>query len=316
MTKTDYIFCGLPRNPERWVYSLELLSKLRDEGLIENVVFSTWINESKSVKHLIDKYKVILIEDKQPLDDVLGNTWHQMKSQENGMKLCNKNNFIFKGRTDAYCGERLLRTLFENPQKFLKKKSSDKIFKCRIWVPWLEITCPFYMADECIYGFYDDMSKLVHFDRSYDHLWSPHVIRFIHNFRKEYPHLDKYIRNESANQEQHLNLGEKKIEKFMEKFEDERLYYLASYYVVIYKYFRIFTIKEQMRFKNYSDKHDKIDEDKFISNINAENYRIRGLWHSFLIYDDKWIKNVVENKIKDRDEKYDKLHNLISEILQ
>lgn len=314
--KSDVIFCGLPRKPERLWYSLCDLAQLRSDGLVDKIVFATWKGEpTPEIIQWSKEYNFEIIESDYPEGDSgSAHLWYQMRSQELGMSVCNKNNFILKTRTDAYCGKKILRTMFSNPEQFLAKQDSDKTFKYRIWVPWFEITCLFYIADECIYGHYDDMEKIIHYDRSYNVEWSPHVIRFIHNFRTEFPYLDRYILQEDAYLEQCHKIWklkpDERIENVLSKFsEDKTIQYMASYYLVIYKYFKIFCT-EEMRFKKYSRRWDHLSNDFFAGNFTKEKFRWRMM---FMCYDDVWIKNVVEGKMQ-QDQLLINLQKYIQEI--
>ena len=82
MKPINVIFTGLVRTPERFVKSIEDFASLRSEGLINDIVFATWIGEIEKYKGLrkaLKDHGLHLIEAEQP-PRAIGYVWHQMKS--------------------------------------------------------------------------------------------------------------------------------------------------------------------------------------------------------------------------------------------
>ena len=61
--KTNIVICGLPREREMLMASLANFAKLKNELLVDRVIFSTWKGElSESFKLALDSLGVVVIE--------------------------------------------------------------------------------------------------------------------------------------------------------------------------------------------------------------------------------------------------------------
>ena len=164
MKGVDVLFCGLIREDEYFKKTIKELSQLRNEGFVNQVILSTWdyeIDNHKGMRAFLNKYGVVLVEKKEPEDKGYGNIWCQMKSMENGMKIIKPGSFVLKSRTDVWINLEYMKKLFSDRERLKIKNNlpGRNIFKFKIWVPWFEITKPFYIADECFFGYYDDVMK-------------------------------------------------------------------------------------------------------------------------------------------------------------
>ena len=160
----NVIFCGLLREPERFKASLRDMAQLQDEGVVEQVIWSTWRGAARCLP------RVKVIESVAPKKNT-GHIWHQMRSLEVGLDN-SKATHVLKTRTDVYIDPDFIRSLKEN--------CGDKV-----WIPWYQRLYPFYMADECFYGEHSEIEKLVNFCEDYDGKYRvkeglSHVRRFAH----------------------------------------------------------------------------------------------------------------------------------------
>jgi hypothetical protein len=94
---------------------------------------------------------------------------------------------VLKSRPDVFIAEWFIRRLVsEVPRKpFLDLPTTP--FRERVWAPWMVISRPFYLADECHFSTLQDAWLLHNIDFGYDN-WGvdgglSHIRRFMHPFR-------------------------------------------------------------------------------------------------------------------------------------
>src|SRR3989344_1850578 len=167
--KIDALFLGLVRQPERFKKSINDLVMMRKEGLINQIIFSTWdyeIEKNPEIIKFLKDNKVILIGSKEPEDRGEGNIWCQMKSLDVALDKVDSDRFVFKNRSDIYVNPDFLRNLIKNKREILKISSplpKGNIFKYKIWIHYYEFKTPFHMGEECMFGHAHDMRLLVNY---------------------------------------------------------------------------------------------------------------------------------------------------------
>ena len=179
----NVIFCGQLKEPERFKRSLRDMAQLQDEGVVEQVIWSTWRGQGA----FFPRMKVI--ESAEPKAS-MGHIWHQMRSLEVGLDNSRATHAL-KTRTDVYIDPDFIRSL--------KDECGD-----RVWIPWYQKLHPFYMADECFYGRQEDLARLVNFCEDYDGKYHvkegpSHVRRFAHAYA--YGELRAYMDRVSTREE-------------------------------------------------------------------------------------------------------------------
>ena len=203
MEPTHVIFTGLVRNLDLFIKSLEDFSKLRSENMIGDIIFSTWVGEIDKydgLRNTLEKYDCHLVESEPPAKSI-GFIWHQMKSLYLGLEQVEDNLYCLKTRPDLYIKPEFIRKLIGNTDdlNINLPNEQEPIFEKKIWIPYFEITKPFYMSDECFWGKAVDLKKLVNFDASYDVLYDincgiAHIRRFMHPFVERTPMLREYLK--------------------------------------------------------------------------------------------------------------------------
>lgn len=149
------------------------------------VVLVVWQKEAELNRKLIGKIEengVTVVVTPEP-KKVHKNIFYQMHAFQFGLKsLKDKSLSVFKTRTDVYIADEYLFKIIH-----LDRKTSlaNSRLKEKIWVPWFEITKPYYIADECFLASYEDSQKLYNFDTSFDSVYEidagiSHIRRFIH----------------------------------------------------------------------------------------------------------------------------------------
>ncbi|MDD5192072.1 MAG: hypothetical protein PHH54_05660 [Candidatus Nanoarchaeia archaeon] len=329
--RIDILFCGLLRAPNLFKKSISDLIKLKKEGVVDKIIISTWIGEFQKDPDTLDflkKNKIILIENEEP--EETGGTYvmHQMKSLDEGLKHVGENHFVLKTRTDVYINPLFLKKLFTKKKTFLTiKKDLPKgnIFKYKVWVPWYEIKTPFYMADECFFGYADDLKLLFNYNEVYDKKYQisggpTHIRRFINPFLKDYPifydYLEKYSR-EGVIRPFIRNISRDFFGLFklniMKKFNEQRKFAifrkkletkgfmdcLAAYYFILYSHFYIdsCSFEDQIIFGHASKPVIELDNENIERNFNPKKStpKFSGQVYG---YDIKLLDNIINKRIK------------------
>ena len=166
--KIDVVFCGLIREKERFKNSINDLVLLRKQGFVNQIILSTWDYEVKNNPEIVSFLKdngAIILPNKEPKFRGFGNINCQMKTLEEGLKKV-KSPFVLKTRADIYIDPSFLEHLFKNKEKLLKIKlnlPNGNIFQYKFWIPYFEITKPFYLSDEAYFGYYKDHKLLINY---------------------------------------------------------------------------------------------------------------------------------------------------------
>ncbi len=328
----DVVFCGLVREIDSFKKTLEDLDSLRKKKLVDKVILSTWIGEiqkTPELPSLLKNKKVLLVESKEPEDRGDGNVWCQMKSLQEGLNKVSKGKFILKTRTDVYIEPKFLEKLFSEKEKLLKityHLPKGDIFKYKIWAPWFEITKPFFMGDECFFGYKDDLTLLVNYDCSFDkeNYLGPdttHIRRFVYPFLKNYPSFNGYIKN-YGNERFLKNFLMKKsynVYDFLTRFmflrnlselnrfnilkkrlrDDNFLRCLADYYIVLYSHFYIdsCSFPNQILFKG--NPKPILESNSYNLEDNFTRKRVLGGVYGgqIYIYDMNFLRGLFERKM-------------------
>lgn len=327
----DVIFTGLIREYDLLRKSISEMVLLRDEGLINKIIISTWTGEPQKHPEILlflKSNKIIILESKEPKDFGDGNIWCQMKSLEEGLGKSDPNRFILKTRTDVRINPFFLRKLFSSKEKLLKiTKNLPKgnIFKYKVWVPWFELTKPFFMGDECFFGHYHDLKLFINYDYSYDkkHEINPdksHVRRFIHPFLKDYPILydslekyskERYFKNTLKKLSHDLYVELTKL-TFLRKISENNRFnilnkrlndprfieLLATYYSILYSHFYIdsWSFPQQVVFREHSEPLFKSNGEDLEKNFTKERVRIL-YGGQIYVYDMNFINSFCEKRL-------------------
>jgi len=331
MKKVDVLFTGLIRKNEVFKKSIKDLTLMRKKGVVDKIILSTWdyeVENNPEMVKFLEKNKVLVIGSKEPKYFSFGTIGQQMKAMETGLKKISSNKFVLKTRTDIYINPNFLRMLFKEKEELLKiinHLPNGNIFKYKIWIPWFEITKPFYISDECFFGYHQDMEKLINYDLMYDKKYNlgkgiSHIRRFIHPFLEKYPILFKSL--EEYKEEEiiqrgwnHGTLGKllklyrfkifKKIGlkirfQVLKKKLKKQAYLdcLAAYYSILYGHFYVdsASFPNQITFMDYS-KPSKLDSYNLEANFSIEKIK-KDMSGQIYCYDNELISNLFNKKIK------------------
>lgn len=332
--RVDVIFTGLVRTPEKFKKSILDLVKMREEGLVNQIIFSTWDYELERYPVIFEYLKrnsVIILANKEPEDRGEGNIWCQMKSLEIGLSKVDSDRFVLKNRTDIYINPEFLRKLFKEKETLLKITTplpKGNIFKNKVWIHYYELKTPFHMGEEAFFGHKHDISLLVNYDKSYDEKYKvgnavSHIRRFIHPFLKDYPVLhsylktyskdsllktlalkfSKYIFNVRALKISRRISAKNKLSNLEKKLKDEKfLDILAAYYSILNSHFYIDGSSFPDLIVNVESRPEskpgiRLDPNDFVKNIHTSTHLTR--LGQIYVHDEEFLQNICNKKLKE-----------------
>lgn len=291
---------GLVNVEKRFTESINNLAKLKKEGILKQIVFSTWygeIDKYPGLRNFLSSKDIETVESKPPKISGISSLY-QMRSFHLGMDVVNdKESMVFKTRPDLYIHESALRKIIALELN-LKGPCQVKM-KRKVWVPWFEITKPFYLADECFFGHYQDLYKhFINYDLIYDNYYNidsglTHIRRFIHPFVEGYPQLKKFLRYFAVTA--HGTNQRFKVLNFYKKLRTYKSL-LVLYYRILDRYFEI-GLKDEKNyiiFRKWSQNYIELPT----SNCLYDVFHPRYSWDPSLghIYGNNsaWLKNVLD----------------------
>ncbi|EKO3443220.1 TPA: hypothetical protein ACOJPC_002313 [Vibrio fluvialis] len=198
MHKISVVITGQVKSSVIFFESLKEFIALKEEGIVNEIVLSTWKGEIEKLNESITKQlneHVVIITPNPPKVNS-GTAFYQMKSLHCALnKLSDKKTFVFKTRPDLYISKEDIKEIIKLDNNVRSKKSP---FVNKVWVPWFEVSKPFYMADECFYCNYPDAIKLYNYDTIYDNYFDidagiSHIRRFYHPFTSIYPEFEHFF---------------------------------------------------------------------------------------------------------------------------
>ncbi|MBX4196756.1 hypothetical protein KW805_04175 [Candidatus Pacearchaeota archaeon] len=325
----DVVFCGAIRLPDRFKESIKSLLKLKKEGIVGQIIFSTWDYEIKNypgMRDFLKNSKVILVEGKEPENPGLGYIWNQMKSLDSGLKRARSNSFVLKTRPDVFIRPSFIKKLATSKDLSITSPlPKGNVFKYKVWVPWYEPTTPFYMEDICFFGHRDDLKLLVNYEQSYDKYENVagvvHIRRFMHPFIKKYPMLQDFlVSNNNVGFPSHTLInraiarickGRPSLESLRTKYrlhhrfnvlnkkihDEEYLKILAAYYAIIHSHFYIDNKESPIEFRDYLS-YRPLDNTSLESNFTKDKVTMPAMGQIY-VFDDILLKNIMKRKLKD-----------------
>lgn len=250
MRSNTILFTGLIRNEKIFLDKLTILQKLKDEGLVNKIIFSTWIGEISKYRIIFNKLlelDCIIIESKEPNLIIPGHVFHQMKTLFLGLQSCTEKEHVYKMRPDiGNINLAKIKNILEgkyDPNIDIRN-GWPLIFEEKVVIEGGFLLYPFYMGDVQFYGKKNDLLKLVNFDLSYEIFFndlSAEQFFYAKPFLNTFPIFKEYF---TANQRISPSdaIGN---HKYIEYIKDSNYIYLvlASYFIILKRYFHIESIK-------------------------------------------------------------------------
>lgn len=253
----NVIVTGQLRTPDRLLQSVREWAAMRDEGLVARVLIVTWDEEASEHEGLCRELEGLGAEMlTRPMPPIrgIGHVWPQTLALVLGLdEIGDDGAWVLKTRADLAIEPGFMRRLLTTPG-YLDKPAGQGAFDARIWIPWVELTKPFYVADECFLGASGDLRKVCNFDESYSLLWDigcgvTHIRRFIHPFRQQSDLFEPFL--ESMTEAGHFRDDRREILSGL-LADDRYLDALAAYYAVITSWFRVASPDGVITFRAWS----------------------------------------------------------------
>lgn len=176
------ILPGLLRNLATLSHLLTHLVRYRAQGLIEEIVVSTWIGQvsgQPEIARELDRHGIRWIESAEPKIPAGGHTLHQMKATLMGLEACPADACVLKLRTDKLSFDdeefaEAVRVMLGQRQD-LSIPGGDgfpAVFQEKVTVFSAQLLRMFNLTDMFFFGRRDDLLKLVTFDLRYPEFFS------------------------------------------------------------------------------------------------------------------------------------------------
>gem|GEM_PF-3725981 len=227
----------------------------------------------------------------------IGNIWPQMLAMDIGLGVLGDSS-VFKTRADLWIDPAVLEAVASTPGYLDRGSPSiSGVFNQRVWLPWFEITTPFYYSDECFFGSASDLRRLINYDESYSLLFKPacgvtHYRRFVHPFRGLSPATELFL-------ERYTDTGigsDRRWEKLAGLLEDGGyLESVAASYAVLGSCFRVGCPDGSIEFRSWSSGTPSPGSGALASCFAPEGQGLES-GHLFC-HDDRWLHSVLAGEL-------------------
>ncbi|MCJ2032950.1 hypothetical protein MKK54_01790 [Methylobacterium sp. J-068] len=201
------LFTGLVRDAEKTREKVGIVKRWKEEGVIDNFVFSTWIgalNEAPDIRAELESMDAYIVETQEPKVRWLGWFINQMKSLHYGLMACPDDHFVLKIRSDKLELTDAIKTFLLDFRNGTIDKATTPLpgwprdlLQYRIFAPSLVPSLPFFYTDFCYFGYKPDLLSLIKLDVSYDYLFprlNPEQVLFSTPFLTKIPLMFQYFR--------------------------------------------------------------------------------------------------------------------------
>lgn len=170
------VICGLVRSQEKLLTKLQNYFDWRDQGRVDEIIYSTWIGEIDNysgLRKILETKNVKVIEVEEPrLVLKGGHQLHQMLAFYYGLSaLKNQDQFVLKTRVDLADNHASMLHEFE----FGTPEANDFAnvgIKNRILVEYAQMLYPFLCGDAQFFGHINDLKKLVNLSAEMELLYN------------------------------------------------------------------------------------------------------------------------------------------------
>jgi hypothetical protein len=288
----NFVLTGQIKNKNNLLRTIFNLKKC---SFINEIILSTWseeIDRNKRLFSFLERQKIKIVTEKSPDFDIP--YFYQVKSFENAINAIDDNTLkIFKSRTDLFISQKYIKKIINLDYKLTTKS----IFSEKIWIPFFEISKPFYIGDECFYASYKDSKLLINYETKYDK-WDigpgrSHVRRFLNPYIEKLDKIEKFQALFSkTNHGSELRFQTLKILLNNKDFLD----YLFFYYMIILNDFRVGLegLKSYIKFREWSSGFTQPNQSSFYESFNQSNSFNPSLGQIFS-YDEIWINKMAQN---------------------
>jgi len=305
VNKISVIITGQIKSPVTFSQSINEFILLQKEGIVDEIILSTWGCELEKIDsdflNYLRKYVVIVTPEPPKINS--GSAFYQMKSFHFGLnKIKDQDSFIFKSRPDLFISKDDLKEII---LKNYEVTSLHSPFNSKVWVPWFEISKPFYLADECFFCSFSDAVKLYNYDTVFDNYYNidagiSHIRRFYNPFIALYPEFDYFF--QYFGRTGHGTVARFTVFDLLCKNKNYRKG-VSLYYKILHDNFNIGLNKNgYILFREWNEEGNKSE----ITSLNASIYAgnsfdsTKGQVYAYTDHD---LKNLIDNMPFDPDSK-------------
>jgi hypothetical protein len=255
MKSITVLLVGQVRNQHVLLRMVENLAALRDKGLVNQVILSTWTGEIPKISHLLpqlDAAEVTVKWADEPVANLSapGNIVNQMRGVDLALETVEDTAWVLRARPDLWVDFDLIAGLAAADMSL--DEPGKGVLTHKIWTPFVELCQPMCMSDVAFFGHYADIVKLQNFDSFHEVAgtnlgtsrglkpltsYDAEIRRYTPAFHAGYPVLQEYYRLSDR-----FFLGVHELRRAMlAMLYDEDFYwqYMAAYFDILKKYFWI-----------------------------------------------------------------------------
>jgi hypothetical protein len=255
MKSITVLLVGQVRNQHVLLRMVENLAALRDKGLVNRVILSTWTGEIPKISHLLPQLHSAGVTVKwvdEPVANLSapGNVVNQMRGVDLALETVEDTDWVLRARPDMWVDFNLVAGLAAADMSL--DEPGAGILAHKVWTPFVELCQPMCMSDIAFFGHYADIVKLQNFDSFHEVAgtnlgtsmgqkpltsYDAEIRRYTPAFLAGYPVLQEYHRLSNR-----FFLGIHELRRAMiAMLYDEDFYwqYMAAYFDILKKYFWI-----------------------------------------------------------------------------
>ena len=255
MKSITVLLVGQIRNQHVLLHMSENLAVLRDKGLVDQVILSTWTNEIPKIRHLLPQLATVGVTVKwadEPIANLSapGNIVNQMRGVDLALETVEDTAWVLRARPDLWVDFDMVAGLATADMSL--DEPGAGVLTHKIWTPFVELCQPMCMSDIAFFGHYADIVKLQSFDSFHEVAgtnlgtslgnkplvsFDSEIRRYTPAFHSAYPVLQEYYRISNR-----FFLGIHELRGAMlAKLYDEDYYwqYMGAYFDILKKYFSI-----------------------------------------------------------------------------
>lgn len=238
------VVIGILRNEEEFRAIVRWLSRLRELGVLDGIVLSTWTGQLSGRPALAAEVAALgirVVEAEEPRVRMKWNTLQQMVALQNGIDLCPAGSYVLKARTDQIYSRQYERFIYDclSGRAGPLMASDGPLLEKRIAVCDGFFPVPFYFNDLAFFGLKSDIERLLNFDLRYVFCYRSMISEqwfFSRPFVAGFPIFDTYFRVQRG----HAGTHRLTMEWFGRLLEQPFfLDVFVSYLTVVQRYFRV-----------------------------------------------------------------------------
>jgi hypothetical protein len=237
------IVCGLVRDQERLKNRLQNYFDWRNEGKIDQIIYSTWINEVDNftgLRKFLEQNKVQLIEIEEPrLVLKGGHQIHQMIAFFYGLAVIkNRDQFILKTRVDLADNHESMLFDFEHGTPRVNDALNVGL-KYQILIEYSQMIYPFLCGDAQFFGHFEDLAKLVNLNTDMELIYNRLAVEqtfFFHPFKNIQLFQEHFYWN-IPHISEISNKRDSQIDAILARNEFKSV--IESWWYILYHYFKV-----------------------------------------------------------------------------